>query len=544
MRLNGGPVNVLLVDDQPSKLLSYEVILEELNETLIKATSGRQALELLLRHDVAVILVDVSMPDLDGFELAAMIREHPRFTQTAIIFVSAVYLSEIDSLRGYQAGAVDYLQVPVVPELLRAKVRIFCDLYRKTRQLEGLNAELERRVAERTAELAAANAELESRVEARTREREEALAQIAEMQKLESLGQLTGGLAHDFNNLLMVVMANIEMARKRVSEDERVALWLGRALEAAASGATLTKRMLTFARRQELKPESFALAEVVNGMVEMMSHSLDPRVRIIVDLPDDLPLVRIDRNQLELALLNLGLNARDAMPSGGELLIKAAKGAVLPERLAAGAYVHLSVADTGLGMDADTLKRASEPFFTTKPPGKGSGLGLSMVHGLTLQSGGAMQITSRPNEGTEVSLWVPVAPEGLSAEQAPGPKGIVTKNLSVLVVDDDPLVLASAADMLRELGHEPIPVASARKALEVLRAGARPDLAILDYAMPEMTGVALADLMRESFPWLPLLLATGYAERHRGRSDLPKLDKPFTMVELAKRVGSLATPAD
>ena len=543
MRHNRDPVNVLLVDDQQSKLLSYEVILEELGENLIKATSGRQALEQLLRQEVAVILVDVSMPDLDGFELAAMIREHPRFTQTAIIFVSAVYLSEIDSLRGYQAGAVDYLQVPVVPALLRAKVRIFCDLYRKTRQLEGLNAELEQRVAERTAELAAANEQLERRVETRTREREEALAQVAEMQKLESLGQLTGGLAHDFNNLLMVVMSNIEMARKRVSDDERVRDLLGRAMEAAASGAALTKRMLAFARRQDLKPESFALAEMVKGMVEMMSHSLDPRVRIVADLPDDLPLVRIDRNQLELALLNLGLNARDAMPSGGELLIKArtAEGPELPETLPRGAYVHLSVADTGVGMDADTLKRASEPFFTTKPAGKGSGLGLSMVHGLALQSGGAMQIASRPNEGTLVSLWVPAAPDSRATDGASAGAAVsMTAGRRILVVDDDPLVLASTSDMLREVGHAPTGIASARKALEVLREGARPDLAILDYAMPEMTGLALAELMREVCPGLPLLLATGYSQRESASADLPKLDKPFTMAELARQISSLA----
>jgi CheY-like chemotaxis protein len=180
------PVNILLVDDQPSKLLSYEVILEELGENLIKASSGREALESLLRNEVAVILVDVSMPELDGFELAAMIREHPRFKRTAIIFVSAVHLSEIDSLRGYQAGAVDYLPVPIVPELLRAKVRVFSELYRKTRELEELNAELEKRVADRTAELAAANADLEIRVEARTREREEALAKVAGMQNLDA----------------------------------------------------------------------------------------------------------------------------------------------------------------------------------------------------------------------------------------------------------------------------------------------------------------------------------------------------------------------
>jgi signal transduction histidine kinase len=539
---NRDRANVLLVDDQPAKLLSYEVILEELGENLIKATSGKEALAQLLRREFAVILVDVAMPELDGFELAAMIREHPRFEQTAIIFVSAVHLSEFDSLRGYQAGAVDYLQVPIVPDLLRAKVRIFCDLYRKTRQLEALNDELEKRVEARTAELAAANADLEKRVDARTLEREEALAQVAEMQKLEGLGQLTGGVAHDFNNLLMVVMSNLEMALNRVAQDAVLTRWLGRAMEAATRGAALTKRMLAFARRQDLKPESLALSVVVKGMVEMMSHSLDPRVRITVDLPPDLPPVRIDRNQLELALLNLGLNARDAMPNGGELLIKArtADEAHLPDQLGVGAYVHLAVVDTGLGTDAEILKRASEPFFSTKPIGKGSGLGLSMVHGLMLQSGGAMHIASRPNEGTSVSLWLPVARDPVLVEQTLHPPDrFVGSARRVLLVDDDPLVLSATVDMLRELGRETIETTTATKALEVLRAGERPDLAILDYAMPEMSGSALADLVRKIYPGLPLLLATGYSEREESGESLPRLNKPYSLAELARQIGLL-----
>jgi signal transduction histidine kinase len=547
MQRDRDPVNILVVDDQPAKLLSYEVILEELGENLIKASSGREALEQLLRNEVAVILVDVAMPELDGFELAAMIRDHPRFAQIALIFVSAVHMSEIDSLRGYQAGAVDYLPVPIVPALLRAKVRVFCDLFRKTRQLETLNAELERRVEARTAELAAANADLERRVEARTREREEALAQVAQMQKLESLGQLTGGLAHDFNNLLMVVLSNLELARGHVTGDDRLTRWLGRATEAANSGASLTRRMLAFARRQDLKPVSVPLSDVVNGMVEMMSHSLDPEVRIVADLPSDLPNIRIDRNQLELSLLNLGLNARDAMPTGGQIVIKAkiADEKQLPEELTPGSYVNLSIKDTGVGMDADTLRRAAEPFFSTKRGGKGLGLGLSMVHGLAHQSGGAMQIVSRLGEGTTVLLWLPVAPDVgvIGPDATASAVAVENRPRRVLLVDDDPLVLMATADMLRELGHEPIEMTSAKKALEAVRGGERPDLAILDYAMPEMSGVALAEMLREAYPELPLMLATGYSEREKAGGALPRLDKPYTLAELSRQIGLLAAGA-
>src|SRR6266446_7004487 len=369
-------VNILLVDDQPAKLLAYEVILKELGENLVVASSGREALEYLLKNEVAVILVDVCMPELDGFELAGMIREHPRFQKTAMIFISGIQVSDIDRLRGYEMGAVDYVPVPVIPELLRAKIRVFAELYRKTRQLERLNAELEIRVAERTAELARANADLEQRVEERTREREEALAQVHEMQKLESIGQLTGGVAHDFNNLLMAVLGNLELVKKYLPNDARILRLIDGAIQGAERGATLTKRMLAFARRQELRPEAVHIAKLVDSMLEMLRRSLGPTIEITTDFRADLAPTRVDPNQLELALLNLAVNSRDAMPYGGELEITAHL-----ERVAAGDvpglglgdYVCIGVRDTGCGMDEATLKRATEPFFTTKERGRGTG---------------------------------------------------------------------------------------------------------------------------------------------------------------------------
>jgi signal transduction histidine kinase len=539
------PVNILLVDDQPGKLLGYEVILNELGENLIKAGSANEALEQLLRNDVAVVLVDVCMPDLDGFELAAMIREHPRFQKTAIIFVSAIQVNEMDLLRGYAAGAVDYVPVPVVPDLLRAKVRVFAELYRKTRQLEVLNAELERRVEARTAELAHANADLERRVEERTREREAALAQVHEMQKVESLGQLTGGVAHDFNNLLMAVLGNLELLRKIVVDDPKGRRLVDGALQAAERGAILTKRMLAFARRQELKPETVNVPELVGSMVEMLRHSLGPAIQIATDFQPDVPATRVDPNQLELALLNLALNARDAMPLGGRLTISAYRERVEAGEvpgLKPGDYVCIAERDTGLGMDETTLKRATEPFFTTKGAGRGTGLGLSMVDGLVAQSGGAMRITSQTGVGTKVEFWLPVSESGAPVRKRPSPPPRIEEMRScrILVVDDDPIVLAGTVAMLEDLGHVAIEVPSGAAALLALGAERGIELVITDHAMPGMTGVELVSRIRGNWPEMPVIIATGYAELV-GDTDLglPRLSKPYRQQELAALVARL-----
>ena len=539
------PVNILLVDDQPAKLMSYEVILSDLGERLIKANSANEALQHLLRHEVALVLIDVVMPDLNGFELAAMIREHPRCRRTAIIFVSAIQMSDLDLLRGYEAGAVDYVPVPVVPELLRAKVRVFADLYRKTRQLEQLNVELERRVEERTAELAQTNAELEHRVEERTREREAALAQVHEMQKLESIGQLTGGVAHDFNNLLMVILGNLQLLRKRLPDDPRLLRLVDGAMQGADRGATLTKRMLAFARRQALRPETVDVLKLVQGMEEMLRRTLGPSIQIVMAYRPNLPLTRVDPNQLELALLNLALNARDAMPYGGRLVFGGRSVTTcedLPRELVPGAYVCLSVSDTGGGMDEATLKRATEPFFTTKGAGKGTGLGLSMVHGVAAQSGGLMRMTSRVGEGTTVELWLPIADAVAAADDLPravlfGGNGQFYR---VLIVDDDPLVLASTAAMLEDAGHVAIEALTGARALDLLQEGLKVDVVVTDHAMPVMAGAELARQIRQQWPGLPTILATGYAELPNGEDpDLPRLSKPYLQDELVSQIAKV-----
>jgi signal transduction histidine kinase len=538
------PVNILLVDDQPAKLLSYEAMLAQLGENLIKAGSAAEALRQLLKQDVAIVLIDVCMPDLDGFQLATMIREHPRFRTTAIIFVSAIQVTDLDLLRGYEIGAVDYVPVPVIPELLRAKVKVFAELYRKTRELEKLNAELENRVAERTAELARANAELERRVEERTSEREAALAQVHEMQKVESLGQLTGGLAHDFNNLLMAVLGNLELVRKYLPDDPRMLRLVDGAIQGAESGAALTKRLLTFARRQELKPEPVEVAALVESMIEMLRRSLGPTIEIITEFDTGLAPILVDRNQLELALLNLAVNARDAMPEGGRLHITAHHqriGSGEIPGLEAGDYICIRVRDTGRGMDEATLRRATEPFFTTKGLGHGTGLGLSMVDGLVAQSGGAMRIGSRPDAGTNVEMWLPISEAGrverptASASASGGGRA----SFNVLVVDDDPIVRAGTAALLQDLGHSAIEAGSAAYALDVLRSGQEVDVVITDYAMPTVSGIELAASVDQIRPGLPVVIATGYADVPRGTLNLPYLAKPYRQQELAALIDTL-----
>jgi CheY-like chemotaxis protein len=365
------------------------------------------------------------------------------------------------------------------------------------------------------------------------------------MQKLESLGQLTGGVAHDFNNLLMAVLGNLDLVTRYLPSDSRALRLVDGAIRAAERGAALTKRMLAFARRQELRPESVDLAKLLGGMAEMLGCSLGPMVQIKTEFRIDLPPIRVDPSQLELALLNLAVNARDAMPDGGSLTITGYRELIAASDVLAltpGDYVCIRVQDTGSGMDEVTVKRATEPFFTTKGTGRGTGLGLSMVDGLVAQSGGAMRIKSRPNVGTDVDLWLPVADQTetheLKAAAASSSAG-AARTFRVLVVDDDPIVAAGTVAMLEDLGHLVIGAGSGARAVEVLRSDPEIDIVITDHAMPGMTGAELAAEIHRIRPGLPVVIATGYADAPNGELKLPRLAKPYRQQTLAALIERL-----
>jgi PAS domain S-box-containing protein len=381
------------------------------------------------------------------------------------------------------------------------------------------------------------NEELESRVEERTREHEVALRQLHESQKMESIGQLTGGVAHDFNNLLAVVLGSLGLLRKVIPQDPRVSRLLDRAIQGAERGATLTTRLLAFARRQELKVEFVALQKLIPEMFDFLRHSVGPNISIHAEVSPDVCAVEVDANQLEMALINLAVNARDAMPQGGSLTIAChneVDGRAVG--LAQGPFVCITIADTGEGMNEETLARAQEPFFTTKGVGKGTGLGLSMVHGFTAQSGGAMRLRSELGKGTAVTLWLRRAREDLDmpTADAESPELVKARHLRVLLVDDDILVSMGGADMLLDLGHSVTEAQSGRQALKLLESDSPFDVVVTDYAMPGMNGFELAQRIKERNSKLPVILATGYAELPADKSiEFARLPKPYTAKDLA-----------
>jgi PAS domain S-box-containing protein len=381
---------------------------------------------------------------------------------------------------------------------------------------------------------------------ARQGELEAAQEALRQSQKMEAMGQLTGGVAHDFNNLLTPIVGSLDMLVRRGLGSERERRLIDGALQSAERAKTLVQRLLAFARRQPLQPQPVDLKRLVTGMADLISSTSGPNIEVRVDLPDDLPPAIADANQVEMAILNLAVNARDAMRDGGLLTISAVYEIVGKEQAALrpGAYLRLAIADTGGGMDEKTLARAVEPFFSTKGVGKGTGLGLSMVHGLALQLNGRLDIRSTLGEGTIVELWLPVSSVPTSGEESEPQAPFIPQGRGIaLLVDDEELVRLSTADMLFDLGYEVTEAASAEEALRLLRGGLVPSLMVTDHLMPGMSGAELARLVRSQRPDLPVLIVSGYAEAEGVAPDLVRLTKPFRKAELAESLSTLTVAA-
>jgi PAS domain S-box-containing protein len=365
---------------------------------------------------------------------------------------------------------------------------------------------------------------------------------LYQSQKMEALGQLTGGVAHDFNNLLNAVVGSLELLRKQV-KDERQLRLIENALKGATRGITLTQRMLAFARKQDLQVTSVNVYDLVAGMTDLLSRSLGPSIELETSFPTSLKPAAADPNQVELAILNLAVNARDAMPEGGKITISArnetvAAGSAGP--LQPGEYVRLAVKDAGTGMDPETLARASEPFFTTKGVGKGTGLGLPMVIGTAAQLGGRLELESRVGKGTTAALWLPVSKPSADTLPAASDDDVsndVRRPKRVLAVDDDALVLMNTVALLEDLGHQVVEASSGQEALRIMGEDHAFDLVITDQAMPQMTGSQLITELHHRWPDIPIILATGYAELPESLpSHVKRLGKPFWQKDLERAI--------
>jgi signal transduction histidine kinase/ActR/RegA family two-component response regulator len=442
-------------------------------------------------------------------------------------------------------GNVTFLERPFHPTTLISVVRT--GLRGRTRQHESrrLNEELELRVQERTAELAAANRQLVAQIE----EREQIESTLRQMQRLEAVGQLTSGVAHDFNNLLTVVLGNIGFLEKGLANagiDGKLMQRLGYMRTAAERGARLTDQLLAFSRRQRLEPKVIDLNASVAGMRDLLQSTMGGRIRIDTHMQHGLWPALVDPTQLELAVLNLAINARDAMANGGTLAVHTEnvtlQAPAWPAEPPAGEYVAVCVSDTGTGMSETVLRKAFEPFFTTKDVGKGSGLGLSQVLGFAKQSGGGVRIESREGEGTTVRIYLPRAGAGHPAEEASPPAVAAGQfaGVQVLLVDDDHPVREVTAAMLRDLGYIVHEAGSGGAALDLLQRLPEVELMILDYAMPGMSGADVARQAQLVRPGLALLFITGFADRSAlgdvGESAV--LGKPFGQDELARKVAT------
>jgi signal transduction histidine kinase/ActR/RegA family two-component response regulator len=654
---------ILVVDDDERNALALTTVLKELDQTLVVANSGEEALRYLLTEDVAVILLDVHMPGMDGYETAELIRARKRTRHIPIVFLTAVFRDDSHLLQAYSAGAVDMVFKPVDPFILKSKVSVFVDLYLKQAEIKR-EAELRSRLQEENFRVRTEKILAEQALR-RSQERQEAILgslpvcfharatgppfaasfvssnveqltgfpahrfiddagfalsrvhpedvarveqalrdavatgayscefrwrcaddsfrvlldqgvlaapeqgrgheifgtildvtehrllqqQLVQAQKMEAVGQLTGGIAHDFNNLLTVVLGNIDLLGRRFGADERAQRQLAAMRHAAERGQSLTGQLLAFSRRQHLRPETLDVNALVRGFEPLIRRAVGENIVMETTIGEDPAVCEVDASQLETTLLNLAVNARDAMPDGGTLRIAVRRVehdtdlTIRHSDATPGPWIVLSVDDTGVGMSREVLNRAFEPFFTTKEPGKGSGLGLSQVYGFVRQSGGFVTLTSSVGAGTQLSIYLPPSEKPMTMPRFVPPVEPETRVRSetVLVVEDDPAVLAVAIEMLTDLGYRVITASDAVGALEILRRGRPVDLIFTDVVMAGKTGVQLAEEAQALRPQIKVLLTSGYTgealARHQpNHAEWPIIAKPFRQPELAASI--------
>ena len=639
---------ILNVDDQETERYVKTRDLNAAGFDVIEATTGAEALRLIEQHKPPVVLLDIKLPDITGYDVCRYIKQ--KWPQVLVLMTSATFTAPESRAQGLDAGADSYLVQPAEPLELAAAVNALLRIHRSEHELRKLNETLEAQVKERTAELTRAIAALQASAErartfldttyiyqgymlpdgtvldanrasldgiraklddvvgkpfwetpwftgtpglpelmrhavdraaageesehavllnlptgerafdmalrpvrnprgqivgiipeaVETTQRLKAEQALRQSQKMEAIGQLTGGLAHDFNNLLTAVVGNLDLIRAR-STEPAIRRWADNAFKAAERGSKLTSQLLTFSRTQKLTTAPVDVNALVDGMRELLNQSLGANIEVRTDLMPALPAATADLTQLELAILNLSLNARDAMPDGGALTISTG---LAPGNARA---VMIGVTDTGTGMPPDVVARAFDPFFTTKPTGKGTGLGLSQVYGFVRQSGGEVAIESEIGRGTTVRIRLPCAAQDSTPERridSAAVRSVAAEKL--LLVDDDPDVSEIVARVLSELGYEVRHAANGDAALAALNEF-RPDLLLVDFAMPGMNGAEVVVAARRSNPSLKILFLSGFADSEAlttAVGEAPLLHKPFRPIELAAAVRSaLDAPA-
>ena len=647
---------ILIVDDDRRNLLAASEVLDEPGLELVLVDSPEEALRRTLREDFALVLLDVQMPRMDGYEVASLIRSRPRTSRVPILFLTAHNKDDIHIFRGYSAGAVDYVFKPIQPLVLKSKVDVFVDLYRKTEEikqkaeaekqllLENLRVRGEKLEAERAfrrrdehqsavlrglpiALYTAAFGEVDRRLqftndsieritgfsreafeapdlwasrinpEDRDRvhdalrsvgdtgalaleyrwrnadgaerhildqivvnrgedgrpsevfgmwfdvtERKELELSLLHASKLEAVGRLTGGIAHDFNNMLSIVIGNLDLLQQSLRADEKAHRRIQNAIEGAQRCAELTSRLLTFSRRSPLQPVALDFTTFMPGLVKLLERTLGERARVTLAMDEALPEVCVDHAQLEAALINLAVNARDAMPDGGELNIKVrSREDALASDGKTTRSVEISVADTGMGMEPGVLSRVFEPFFTTKDAGKGTGLGLSMVYGFVQQSGGSITADSVPGQGTRFTITLPASTGGRiglgDLLQTPNHAHLHGGGRTVLVVEDDADVRHIAVSTLQSLAFHVMDARSGDEALAILEQIPRIKLVFTDVNMPgTMTGLELGHRVRNRWPDIPVLLTSGYLKEDQDIGGFEVLHKPYRASELIEKL--------